>query len=698
MPGRIYLCFVWHMHQPCYKDLVSGEYRLPWTRMHALKDYYGMVKILEDFPGVRQTFNLVPSLLLQIEEYASGKAVDPFLKAALKPAEELTAEETQFILRYFFQANPVHLIGRYPRYSELYEAWKAADRNLRRALHVFNPQALRDLQVLSQLAWFEEEILEIDPEVGDLIAKGRDYSLGDQALMGQKQLQILGLVLPVYRDFAAAGQIEISATPFYHPILPLLCDTSVAHEANPHVPLPSRFRYPEDARRHLERSIQYFEDKMGRRPLGLWPSEGSVSNEALSIAAELGYQWSATDNGVLARTLGRGADAATTYRPYEWKNNGHSMKMIFRDHYLSDLVGFVYSRMSADHAAGDFIQRIRDNCAPIINSGRDVLVPIILDGENAWEHYWRNGRPFLSDLYRRIEDSRDMRAVTVSEGLQLVEAEPLNGIAAGSWIGANFDVWIGFDEDNKAWELLLKARTAIEQADPKSVPEADYQLAWEELMIAEGSDWNWWYGPHHDCDNREEFDQLYRDHLANMYRLLRLTPPSELSKPILRTREVAIHYPPVSPITATIDGEVTSYFEWMGAGSYRVDGRSGSMHGKRFLVKELFYGLDETSLSLRLDFLEPEKMSGMEVRIHLNDTMVRIHLGDHGATLVDGVASDFDAHFRTNLEVSVPLDRVREPGRETLHLEVSLWQGGLPMDSLPSEGRLQVPTGVPSEY
>lgn len=676
---QIYLCFVWHMHQPCYKDLVSGEYRLPWTRMHALKDYYGMVKILEEFPLVKQTFNLVPSLLMQVEEYASGKAVDPFLKAAMKPAEELTEADQRLILQYFFQANPIHLIGRYPRYAELHEAWRAADRNFKRAHQVFNAVAYRDLQVLSQLAWFEEEFLANDVEVRELVTKGRNYSLEDQALMGRKQLEIMGHMIPVYREFAKSGQIEISATPFYHPILPLLCDSNIAHEANPHVPLPSRFRYPEDARLHLARSLEYVEEKIGQRPVGLWPSEGSVSDEALEIASYMGYRWAGTDNGVLAKTLGRAADSAATYRPYRWSRGGREISMIFRDHYLSDLVGFVYSKMHAEEAANDFVNRILENCRPLLASGRDALVPVILDGENAWEHYYLNGRPFLKALYRKISEQPGVHAVTVSEALTRVADEPLAHISPGSWIGANFDVWIGFEEDNKAWEYLLHAREAYAATDLVALTSPERELALEELMIAEGSDWCWWYGPHHHTDNREEFDQLFRDHLANMYRALRLTPPAELSRPILRTHVRSFHQKPISEINPKVDGLVTSYFEWMGAGLYRVDRRSGSMHGQRFLVKEVFYGLDAENLYLRVDFLSNEGLAGLEVRLGVNDKSVHFKVGQE--------ASDPTVQFALDrvLEIAVPRDSSGQ-----MKVQISFWQDGLPMDSLPHEGYLEV--------
>jgi hypothetical protein len=279
-----------------------------------------------------------------------------------------------------------------------------------------------------------------------------------------------------------------------------------------------------------------------------------------------------------------------------------------------------------------------------------------------------------------------------------VKSESLDHIAAGSWIQANFDVWIGFDEDNKAWEQLLKARQALDSQTSDSIPREDYELAREEIMIAEGSDWCWWYGPHHDCDNRQEFDQLYRDHLANAYRALRITPPAELSKPILHTRASAFHLRPAGSLHARIDGEVSSYFEWMGSGVYRMENRGGSMHGHRFLVKELMYGSNEERLYLRVDFLEKEvtALNGMEVRIHVNSHHIRIQLGDP-ALVLEGDDLGVQAAFRSILEVAIPFANLGLASEEEAGIEVSVWQAGLPMDSLPHEGRLAISPNVLTE-
>lgn len=697
--AHTYLCFVWHMHQPFYKDLVSGEYKLPWTRMHALKDYYGMVKVLEDFPSIHQTFNLVPSMMVQVEEYAAGEAFDPFLRCALKPAERLDETERNFILRYFFQANVAKMIYRYPRYRELYEIWAAMHGNFSRAPRLFGAQAMRDLQVLSQLAWFDEEFLQHDDDIRNLVAKQRDYSLDDQALLGRKQQEVCGKVIPIYAEFAGRGQIELSTTPFYHPILPLLCDTQVADVAHPHVPLPSRFRYPDDARVQLQRARAYMEQKFGYETAGMWPSEGSVSNEALHLAAETGFRWFATDNGVLARTLHQSAGAHLTYRPYRWKQGEHEMSGIFRDHYLSDLIGFVYARMNPADAATHFLDRIRENCRGVLASGRDALVPIILDGENAWEYYDESGRPFLRELYRRIADDDHMTALTVSQALARVEPQKIESIFPGSWINANFDVWIGAEEDNKAWDYLLHARQTYDRV--MQSPEADHlpedrkKLAYEELLIAEGSDWNWWYGPEHDSANRPEFDQLFRDHLANVYLALKLSPPEELSRPILRAVVKEFRQPPTGPVKIQLDGLVSSYFEWLGAGSYRVDNRSGAMHGQRFFVEELHYGTDGQTLFLRLDFVKDSitDISKTEIRVNIAGADTRAL-----AVGLNEFSEEVQCAYNKVCEMAIPLKPLGFSQGQPVRFQVSLWSAGLPMDALPPQGWLEISSAEPMDW
>jgi alpha-amylase/alpha-mannosidase (GH57 family) len=698
------------MHQPFYKDLVSGEYKLPWTRMHALKDYYGMLKVLEDFPAIHQTFNLVPSMLTQIDDYAQGTASDPFLRIADKPAEELTQPEKEFALRYFFQANEQHMIERYPRYAELLRALRKLDNNVQLAAQRFDAPMMRDLQVLSQLAWFDEEYLREDPDIATLVARGQGYTRTDQALVTRKQRQACAKVIPVYDEFAKRGQIELSTTPLYHPILPLLCDSNIASIAHPYVPLPTPFSYPGDAELQIERACESFVRLFAHQPAGLWPSEGSVSDQVLEIAAKRGFRWTATDNGILARTLGRSADPFFSYQPFLWEQGDNRIHVLFRDHYLSDLIGFVYSRLEARAAAAHFVKEIHTNCAPILQAGRDALVPVILDGENAWEYYYRNGRPFLRELYASISADPGISAVTVSEAIDRVPSYRLDRIFPGSWINANFDVWIGAEEDNEAWEQLLAARSTYERvlASPKgaSLSKLSIEMAWEEILIAEGSDWCWWYGPEHSSANQPEFDQLYRDHLANVYRLLQEHVPTELSKPILKRAAFAQHEKPAGAIQAVIDGAVTSYFEWMGAGLYRIDSRSGAMHSQRPLIQDLRYGTDGRHIYLRVDFTEPiADGHEIEFRLALRNAMGsrfrvvhrwkggRLELED---TNLEGAA--VKAAAGAIYEASLLMSALEVRQGDPVWLTLSIFRDGLPAAAVPINGELEVDTREPSAW
>lgn len=692
------------MHQPFYKDLVTGEYRLPWARLHGLKDYYGMVKILEDFPEIHQTFNLVPSLLVQIQEYAAGKASDPFLELALKPTDELQPAEKEFILRYFFQANQDRQIRRYPRYAELFGILEQCQQVPHRAVSLFDTQMLRDLQLLSQIAWFDEEYLEKDPEINDLAKKGRNYSREDQAILGRKQLQALAKVMPVYRDFADRGQIEISTTPFYHPILPLLCNSNMGAVSHLYIPLPPQFSYPGDAEEQLARARAYMASEFGGAPRGLWPSEGSVSDQTLEIASRSGFQWIASDDGVLARTLNTPVTSADTYQLYLWRQGQQQIHVLFRDHRLSDLIGFVYSKMDAHEAAGHFLTEIRNNCRPLLEQGLDAVVPIILDGENAWEYYFENGRPFLRELYSRITSDPDMAALTVSEAIKAMPARNLTHIFPGSWIDANFDIWIGAEEDNCAWEHLLKAREAYDRAleSPRSrlIPEEAKRLAWEEILIAEGSDWCWWYGPEHSSANRAEFDQLYRSHLANVYRLLGEEVPPGLNESILKRREAAVHEPPSGLIQPQIDGVVSSHLEWSGAGRHRIDHRSGAIHSRRSLIQELLYGSDGQNIYVRVDLTEPVPASApFEFRSQLRnqaDERFYVHLfgSRPSAFSVDSNLPEgaVTAALVNIYEMRVSMSALHVRRGDSIFLQISIFREGLPVASLPATGELELQT------
>jgi len=717
------VAFLWHQHQPFYKDIVSGEYRLPWVRLHALKDYYGMVKLLDEFPHVHQTFNLVPSLIWQIQDYVSGNASDPFLKVASKPAADLTHDERKFALAYLFQANTIHMIGRYQRYNDLWHRYEGAGYNPQKALDRFNTQDFADLQVLSQLAWFDEFSLQ-QPEVAELAKKGRGYTLDDQQTMLKWQREILSCVIPAHADAARKGSIEISTSPFYHPILPLVCDTNQGGVSSPGLPLPQhRFRHPEDAREQLKRGLDLHQEVFGVRPAGVWPSEGSVSEEALAIAAELSVKWMATDEGVLGRTIGihferphegrlKPEHALKLYTPYLYSKGHTEMRMVFRDHTLSDLIGFVYSGMPAKQAAEHFIRSIKESAKPVLDKGRDALVPIILDGENAWEFYHESGREFLRRVYEAFERDHSLQAVTMSEAMEAHRDPPcLETLVPGSWINANFNVWIGAPEDNKAWDYLNDARDFYARVAPAADPDKA-KLAFEELLIAEGSDWNWWYGPEHHSANDRDFDELYRKHLSNIYQLLGAEVPLYLAQPIAAAQVRPNFAPQTAYIHPRIGTGVVRYFDWLGAAMYNADRHSGSMHGKQFLLDAVYAGVDETNLYGRLDFHEiPQE----PVQLIAN---LEIHERDSGKTANWRLAAEINpqlAHWelrevnsdevaassddskevivalRRSFEFQIPIAELKAAKGSAFHLRFSLWREGLPIDALPLEGAVVIP-------
>lgn len=715
------------MHQPFYKDLVTGKYRLPWVRMHALKDYYGMVKLLDEFPGVHQNFNLVPSLIAQIEDYVSGTAKDDWRDLAFAPAASLTPEQKIFALTYFFQANHTNQVARYPRYLELLEK-RSAHRSAEAALPSFNQQDFTDLQVLSQIAWFDEFFVD-EHDVAALIKKGRNFDRADQEALFGMEARILAQVVPAYRAAADRGAAELSTTPFYHPILPLLCDTNNGRTSSPGLPLPRRrFLQMNDALEQMRRAIEFHEGTFGHRPAGMWPSEGSVSNEVLALARQLGLKWLATDEGVLGRSTQTSfershaghltADSAQRlFRIYRHGDDYQSLALIFRDHSLSDLIGFVYSGMPAKDAAAHFVRSIKASAEPLLASGRDATVPIILDGENAWEHFPKSGREFLRRLYSAIESDPQIEALTISEALaRTSEYAPLPSIVPGSWINANFNVWIGAPEDNLAWDYLAEARDFYAH-HAAAVSSENQHLAYEELLIAEGSDWNWWYGPEHHSANDRDFDELYRRHLSNVYRLLGANPPDYLQQPITmeaigKTRTV----PQTAFIHPRIDTPQIGYFDWLGAASFTADRRSSAMHGKLFLLERAYAGIDAKDFYLRLDL--SGQLQGdhrLQVRIEVLPESVErprkaflarfvishdklaekelVALGDtnQSGNGLESSKQQLQASFEKLLRARISLATLAAQLGDTLLLRFTILRDDLPLDSLPAQGWMELP-------
>ncbi|GFO70191.1 glycoside hydrolase [Geomonas limicola] len=639
MAEPLYVSFLWHMHQPFYKDPVQGEYILPWTYLHAIKDYYDMPAIVDASPGAKVTFNLVPSLLEQIQDYAAGTAVDPFLTRARMAPADMTEEERLFVLDNFFSANRQRMVEPHQRYLELYcLAGDGVGGGSRDRLRVMGDQEILDLQVWFYLTWTGEAARRRFPEFRELVRKGKNFTASDKMLLFETQRVLIGEIIPLYKRLQEEGKVELSVTPYFHPILPLLCDSRLAQVAIPRVTLPTQhFRHPEDARSQLDRGISCFERLFGTAPKGVWPSEGAVSDEVLGILAERGITWTATDEWVLAKSLprGLGRDREALYRPYDCQQGERETSIFFRDHVLSDLIGFTYSQWEADRAVADFLARlkeVRQRCHSA------VVAPVILDGENAWEYYQDNGLPFLSKLYHSLAGTPGLAPATFSEVLEWVpERRVLSHIHPGSWINANYGIWIGHPEENLGWDYLAKARAAAVQQSPavaallagETAPpdpgklDVGYEVAElvvQALYAAQGSDWFWWYGDDHFSPHSASFDLLFRRHLMNVYRLLGLTVPRELYEPIKKQSPAGFVREPAALITPAISGLVTDYFEWLAAGLYDLTKQYSAIHAGENLLQSFFYGYDRNFFYVRIDgvqFLE---------KILKRDDVLSLHL------------------------------------------------------------------------
>jgi len=611
----VHLALVWHHHQPFYKDIVRGSYRMPWVRLHGIKDYLGMARLLERAGGdVRATINLVPSLIEQLDDYVRGRATDDHLELSARPAADLDEDERERALDLFFMANWDHVVRQSPRYGQLLE--KRRPGRLRASLLTgeFSVEEYRDLQVWGNLAWFHRTVLTGDEDLAALVRKDRGFTEEEKAFVLASQREVLAEILPLHRKLAADGIVELTTTPYYHPILPLLVDAESARVALPGTPLPARrTALPEDARAQLLRAVEYHERVFGERPRGLWPSEGSVSPEILPLVREAGFSWLASDQEVLASSR-RDSAHDDLYRPWRLDTPHGPLSMVFRDHRLSDLIGFDYQGYPPDRAARDMVERVRDIGRR--HRHRPLLVTLVLDGENPWEHYPDGGVPFLTALYRELAAAGDIETVRVGDHL---EANPpdvsIRRLHSGSWIHHNFAIWMGHEEDVRAWEYLYRVREDLlritrergHEPGEDGLP-ADLERAWRCLYVAEGSDWTWWYGDDHSSGQDDAFDDLYRTHLKNVYLCLSLTPPRFLDTPVPLVRRARGAAEPAALLRVTLDGRITSFFEWLSAGRYEgapgegLTGEGGAMsRAGGSLLREIRFGFDPGQLFLRLD-------------------------------------------------------------------------------------------------
>ncbi len=716
MNQTTYVQFLWHFHQPCYSVPNQSTNKLPWVRLHAIKSYYDMGRMLERFPQVRCVVNFSGCLLQQLREYVEEGKRDTWWELTEKPAVELDEAERTHLLRNFFSIDWDRCVARYPRYQELLEKRGADPDQI--DPHAFSVQELRDLQVLFNLAWFGFSARQERVVLQALIDKGRGFTESEKQAVLEQQIEIMQLVAPLYRKLHRRGQVEVSISPMYHPILPLLIDTDAAAVATPERPRPPRMQAADDAHFHIAEARTIARDVLGIDVNGMWPAEGSVSPEAVELFADHGVEWIASDEEVLQRSLGdRWSRNWDLYHPWHLEGCART-QIFFRDRGLSDLIGFVYSKNEAHEAVDDFIGRVREIGGARREDEAAPVVSVILDGENPWMHFAEDGEAFLEQLYGALSDADDIETVTPS-GFLADEGGPgpaLEQLHSGSWIEANFRIWIGDTETNRAWELLAQTREHLlersERADaeaseeagrpetglPEEVDDARLHLAWEALHMAQGSDWFWWYGDDFTSPNDADFDRLFRDQLRFVYSALGEEPPSELDIPIMPGMAVAQpeFQAPQSLIQPTIDGSNDFFYEWSGAAIYRNRGGHGSMFENTRFVEELRIGFDLGFLYLMAkpgpDFDATNSQVSAKFRISGPGRIPRIihvKFGDSFAATIEPSPSAprlvSRAAFVNCLELAIPFADLGLEAGDEFGIHASIIEDGIEVERHPNE-------------
>ena len=592
------------MHQPYYVNSTTRLAMMPWVRLHAVKGYLDMVSVLAEFPGVHVNFNLTPVLMLQIEELVQGTVRDLWLEWSRKPAAELEQNERLAIQEHFFKIHHDHLLRPFPRYAELLTKRGPGfhrDKALAE-LGEWSDADFRDLQTWYNLAWCGFTAERMYPEIAELKRKGRDFTEAEKNRVLDIHMEILARIAPLYAEAEARGQAELTTTPFFHPILPMVYDTEIAERCMPGRARPVRFHWPQDALAQLQLAVEQHTRMFGKAPRGLWPSEGSIAPELVPLMREAGIEYFCSDEENLFNSLRRAGDHSDHIELFQgWRveSGGSSINAIFREKPLSDFVGFMAwrndSRQSAEHLLTHF-RHLADQLP------RDTgLIPIILDGENCWEQFRDGGEAFLRSLYGGLENDRGLTSCTVEDYLRRCPPKrTITTLHSGSWIRSDFDIWIGDEEENRGWDLLGQTRSYLEEKLSLLEPETR-AAALREIYAAEGSDWFWWYGPDFTTECDVLFDDLFHQHLKNVYALCGDMPPAALDRPIIGTSTPPLYKRPSGLISPAVNGNDISFFEWLGSGSYIAGSEQGAMFRDDRYVQSLQYGCDESSLYLRVD-------------------------------------------------------------------------------------------------
>ncbi len=701
---------LWHMHQPYYVNPLTKKAMMPWVRLHAVKGYLDMIDLVAAQPEIRVNFNFSPVLVRQILELVHREVEDEWESLSRKPAAELNEKDRRHLLENFFKINWDTLVRPFPRYAQLL-AKRGTNYTLEKLdsiARTFTESDLRDLQTLYNLQWCGFSALRRFPVLKELKARGRDFTEQEKNTVLDLHRQILALVLGEYRAAAERGQIELTTTPYFHPIMPLVYDTNIARRCQPHSPLPSPFSAPEDVRAQLRLAQELHEKVFGQRARGLWPSEGSIAPEVVPLMVEAGFDYFCSDEGNLFKSLS--ADPAWSNRHIEhfelfqgWRihASGASIQALFRERPLSDFIGFDAARNEPAKAVAHLIDNLK-NIAKVAPNGRAVT-PLILDGENAWEAFPDSGEAFLSSFYRALVDTPELTPCRLGDYFDAHPAQvETSTLHSGSWIRSDFDIWIGDPEENKAWEWLKETRHfLVERLAQGNVPPETAARAWWEIYAAEGSDWFWWYGPDFTIDTDFLFDELFRLHLQNVYRILDLEPPAHLDVPICLPGHDLGYSKPLRLLDPDLSGKTENYFNWFGAGQLDLTRQQTAMFQGDRIGRKLFFGFGTDDFFLRLDlnrlpeaivlrFLLPHPARVTLRHPMTGDDAIHFESSRDGVVFDSAPANGLRAHWGHSLVVVVPRSLLLIEAGSEFAFFVQVLEKGLQRERYPERGAIEI--------
>ncbi len=657
------LSFLWHMHQPDYRD-ADGVMKMPWVFLHAIKDYYDMPWTLSLFPTLRATFNLTPSLIEQLKLYSEPLKYDYFLQLWSKHPSELSFSEREWVIKICKSPNYETMIHPMPRFAELY------------VLESLNDEQFFDLQIQFMLSWCGNYLRQNSEVIKSMFTQERAYSFSDKARLLNTLTTFVGEILPYYKTLLQQGVISVSTTPYFHPILPLLIDMENVQKANIHTKPPQNpLSFKADAIEHVRRAIALYKETFDADPVGFWPAEGAVDEESVKIYKNEGTKWIATDEAILFKSTDNSA-RENLYKLY----NYDGLCIAFRDHGISDLLGFDYRFKPSSEAVEHFVQTIKS----IAFDDEETTLFIILDGENAWEYYPQNAYPFFTQLYEKLSNLSWCESVRMDD-LLYDEVTPLHALSSGSWIGGDFSTWSGHVEKNRAWELLFQTRRDVNNYSHE-IDEQTAKLIENHFLAAECSDWFWWYGDDHFTEFAMEFDALFRKHLITVYTLLNMQPPADLFEPIIKHKSTAsFMVQPQAPIYPKIDGKSSSFFEWIGCGIIDESRLFSTMDRARGPIQTIRYGHNETMVFIAfygdIINLEKEKITLNIIIEELSESItMKLNQEAYPHAIIMCVESSFE----------IALPKTMFAKLQKVHLRFEIEEDKKIIQTLPGFGALEV--------